>query len=940
MLLSSTLARGVYSRTLGVTTVLAALSLWAAPALAGYVIASVAALTAMALIGFCFLAPTPELGRLVTPMERFFWLFVGFALLFAASARWFSPGDGTGSAIRELSRMWFAFFSLCALGFGPHRAMAVDDSGREAARWLTLTGLGVLAPCLAAFLSAPTIAAASSGFSWLWAAVDFLPALGFGCLAFVAGARRWRLTYALFALGFLVLALSRLGWGLLGGGPLDLALLTGLGLAVCAASLRPSSFEIDAARKLAIADDAAVSSRSWFWLGFFMLPVFHFGAMAIDEPLVTSAHHVGMLMALLGLGCFGVAQACFYEDRRRLARDRQRDVDSLKKVRRELETKVADHTSQLSQTQVILEKEIAKSRGLEKALKVNNERYRVLVETMNDGLHVIDQHRRVTYANAALCRMLGMEVDEVEGRRLEEFFDGERLDLLRRYWERIGNGSEDPFEIAWRAKDGRLRSTIVSPRSILDRRGSFRGGFWVVTDLTRLKQAEDALQAETNTDSLTKLGNRVWFIERLGRAVARARAHGMRAAVVVINLDRFKRVNESLGHTMGDRLLRAVAERLGVLDQQVEAVARLGADEFAVAVVEQAGVAALPAVVSQIRVLFDEDVHLDGMSVPISASMGVSVFPEDGGEAGEIVKNASVALSCAKREGGGCSFYRAEMNSAALERLKLESELRLALEREEFVLWHQPKLDLRQGRVVGVEALIRWRHPDRGVVMPGQFIAMAEESGLIHEIGEWVIETACRQARVWQSQGLAGVKVAVNVSPAQFRSTDLSEKLLASLSRSGLNPSMLELEITESLAMEDAESSLATLRELHALGIRLALDDFGAGFTSLGYLRRFPIDTLKIDRCFVENAILNKTDEAIVQSVAAMGRNLGLEVIAEGIEEEEHLDLAARLGCDQVQGFLIAKPAPVEFLADEIKRLEAWVAKRDIKAIDWEKEGI
>jgi len=937
MLLSPSLAGKRAARALGVTTLLGASLAWRSGAVSGVV----AVLAALTLIAHDFKLLAVDRPRQVSLPERLFWLLIGMALLFAGIGQCFEGSASALVAAQGVCRVWSLWFAFWAVASAPSLDAPKRDSAQQSARFLSICGMATIVPAAVCFFAPTPWGRDAAANAVIWPAAYLTLALAALWRMRRAEARRWRWVCGCVAGAAILMGLAAFGPLSAKGFLAAWLFLAAVAAIVGAALISPSTLEVDRARKLAALDDGGQDVKPWFLVGLTLLPILDLAALWSGWMWGGVDRLASALTAMLGLSCLGLVHAYFHADRRQLGREREREYRKLKKARRELESEVADTTIRLSQTQIILDRQIAKSRELEKALRENTARYRVLVETMNDGLHVMDARRRITYANAALCRMLGISLAEIENRCLDGFFDSDQRMVYEAQWRAMMRGLEDPFEISWRAKDGRLTQTIVSPRIILDENGRFRGGFWVVTDLTRLKQAEEEIRAKAYYDSLTQLANRAMFIERLKMTVAQARASGRRVAILIVDIDRFKRFNESLGHAKGDRLLQAVAERLGSFSDWAEIAARLSGDEFALALLERDGGVTPAVAVERVQRMFDEDFQLDGLALQVTVSIGVSQFPGDGEAAEELLKNAGAALNHAKKRGRGYArFYRPEMNAAALARLKLEGELRTALEREEFLLWHQPKLDLRQGRIVGAEALVRWRHPQRGLVGPGEFIGLAEECGLIHSLGEWILETACRQARVWQEQGLAGVKVAVNVSPSQFRSEQLADRIRGSLTRAGLNPSLLELEIPETLAMEDAERSLKTMRQLSALGVRLAIDDFGAGYTSLGYLRRFPVETLKIDRCFVENAVVNRADEAIVRSVAAMGRSLGLEVIAEGIETEAQLDLAVRLGCDQVQGFLIGRPGPVEDLSEAVATTERWIMERDIRAIDWEREEL
>ncbi|HEY9199949.1 MAG TPA: EAL domain-containing protein, partial [Gammaproteobacteria bacterium] len=388
-----------------------------------------------------------------------------------------------------------------------------------------------------------------------------------------------------------------------------------------------------------------------------------------------------------------------------------------------------------------------------------------------------------------------------------------------------------------------------------------------------------------------------------------------------LDLDRFKQINDTLGHSTGDRLLRAVAGRLAGCLRQDDTVARLGGDEFSILLegLEQADdvVPILEKLVETMRHPFG----LDGHEFFLTFSIGISMYPQDGEQADVLLRNADTAMYRAKEQGrNSYRFYTADMNARAFERLDLESKLRRALERNEFVLHYQPKLDLGSGYVTGVEALLRWQHPEQGLVPPGEFIPTLEETGMIVPVGRWVLHEACRQARSWRTAGLPPLSVAVNISTHQFRRDDICATVREALATYGMPPDELELEITESALMDDIAHAAASIQQLKELGVKVAIDDFGTGYSSLAYLKRFAIDSLKIDRTFVRDICDDADDAAIVSAVVAMAQRLHLRVVAEGVETGAQLEFLRQQGCDEMQGFLLSRPMPGA-------ELSAWLAR-------------
>ncbi len=437
---------------------------------------------------------------------------------------------------------------------------------------------------------------------------------------------------------------------------------------------------------------------------------------------------------------------------------------------------------------------------------------------------------------------------------------------------------------------------------------------------TALRQSEERLQHLVHYDPLTQLPNRVLFLDRLNQALARARWHKRLVAVLFLDLDRFKVINDTVGHPIGDRVLRAIAERLSRTVREGDTVARLGGDEFAVALADLAEVSDVPRVTEKIIAALGPPVVIDEREYFVTASIGVSLHPEDGDNAEMLLRNADIAMYRAKETGkNNFQFYSPTMNAEAPRRLTLETDLRRALERREFLLHYQPKVDLASGWITGTEALLRWQHPKQGLISPLDFIPLLEETGLIVPVGRWVLHSACVQNKSWQEAGHAPLRVAVNLSARQFKQTGLVEMVEEVLAETGLDPRYLELELTESILLEHTEESLATLRRIHDMGIHLALDDFGTGYSSLSYLKRFPIDSLKIDRSFIRDVTTNPDDATIAQTVIAMAHSLRMTAVAEGVETEEQLAFLRSHQCDQMQGYYFSRPLPPELFAQMMK---------------------
>ena len=425
------------------------------------------------------------------------------------------------------------------------------------------------------------------------------------------------------------------------------------------------------------------------------------------------------------------------------------------------------------------------------------------------------------------------------------------------------------------------------------------------------QQAEDRVLHQANHDALTGLPNRRLLLDRLGQALALAHREDHHVAVLFMDLDRFKTINDSLGHMMGDALLQTVAQRLSASLREGDTVSRLGGDEFVVVLPRLEDPQAAEKVALKLVESLVPPFHLDGQELRISASIGISLFPEDGQDTETLLRNADSAMYHAKDMGrNNYQFFMEQMNVAAAERLRIENDLHRALARGEFELHYQPRVSVASGAPCGIEALIRWQHPERGLVPPGQFIPVAEDTGLIVPIGEWVIEEACRQGVAWCSAGLPRLPVAVNLSPRQFRHSNLVDTVAQALGRHGWPSNLLELEITEGVLMQQTADTLKTLEALNRLGVGLAIDDFGTGYSSLSYLKTWRVDALKIDRSFIRDLVTDGSDLAIVNAIVAMARHLNIEVIAEGIESYQQVETLLKLECKLGQGFLFAKPMP------------------------------
>ena len=472
--------------------------------------------------------------------------------------------------------------------------------------------------------------------------------------------------------------------------------------------------------------------------------------------------------------------------------------------------------------------------------------------------------------------------------------------------------------------DGSVRHVRLHCDIRLDDNGRPAGVFGTIQDVTESKQVEERIRNLAYFDGLTQLPNRHYFIENVAKALHLAKRHGRVLGVLSMDLDQFKRINDTLGHSVGDKLLQSVAERLrdGIRAQDTLALgdsdpalglARLGGDEFCILLTEIRQFHDAARVARRILESLSAPFAIEGNELFVTTSIGIALYPLDGEDPESLIKNADAAMYYAKSQGrNNYQFYGKTMNSRALEKLAMESQLRKAIERTEFELHYQPKLDLRTGRISGAEALIRWRHPELGMVPPIDFIPLAEESGLIVPIGEWVLRAACEQSKLWQRRDCRRCHVAVNISSPHFRHSGLLPMVARILHETGLPPHCVEVEVTESMLMDDMETTLATLHRLKDMGLRLAIDDFGTGYSSLAYLKRFPLDALKVDRSFVKDTPGAADDAAITSAIIAMAHSLKLEVVAEGVETEAQLEFLRNRDCEYAQGYLISRPVPAK----------------------------
>ncbi|MBS1142812.1 MAG: response regulator receiver modulated diguanylate cyclase/phosphodiesterase with sensor(s) [Proteobacteria bacterium] len=575
-----------------------------------------------------------------------------------------------------------------------------------------------------------------------------------------------------------------------------------------------------------------------------------------------------------------------------------------------------------SRGHVQIVEDISERKAAEDALFEEKERAQVTLNSIGDAVLTTNLPGNVTYLNQVAETMTGWSRESALGRPLSEVFrivDGATrqeapnpAQLAVRENRTVGLAADSVLL----RRDGRESPIEDSAAPIHNRDGQVAGAVIVFHDVSESRAMALKMAHLAQHDFLTGLPNRVLLTERLSRAIGQAHRHEKRVALMFIDLDYFKHINDSLGHAIGDQLLQLVAERLKLCIRDTDTVCRQGGDEFVILLTEIEQTKDAAPVAEKLIAAFAEPCLIGGNELHVTLSIGISIYPDDSPDANGVMKNADTAMYHAKANGrNNYQFFTPEMNTRAVRRLFVEGNLRRALREGEFRLYYQPKIDLASGLMIGSEALIRWLDPEHGVVNPKQFVPIAEECGLIVPIGSWVMREACRQVCAWQDAGLEAVPVSVNISAVEFRNKQFLDGVALILKETGMQPDFLELELTESILMHDAESSASVLETLKEMGMHLAIDDFGTGYSSLSYLKRFPINTLKIDQSFVQDIAIDSDDASIVSAMIGMGKSLKQRVIAEGVETDAQLRHLRALNCDQGQGFLFGHPLPADEFA-------------------------
>ena len=561
----------------------------------------------------------------------------------------------------------------------------------------------------------------------------------------------------------------------------------------------------------------------------------------------------------------------------------------------------------------------ARAGNAAKALLALAEKTRLIAKVMDhlaEAVVILDTDFRVASVNPAFTAITGYAAGNVTG-RAPPFLTALKRDkgLFAQMQNALAGAGRWEGEIWDARKSGEAYAEHLSIAAIADDDGSVQQYAAVITDVTKRKQDEERIRYQANYDALTDLPNRALFLDRLTQALPTMARAGARLGLMFIDLDGFKLVNDTLGHDLGDHLLREAAARLGKCVRSGDTVARLGGDEFTIIMPNLHEPRDAPLVANRVLDALSKPFDLDGHGAFVSASIGITIFPDDARDANGLLRNADTAMYRAKEQGkANFQFYTADLNREVKERLIVKNGLSKALERDEFSLYYQPKLELKSGRIASVEALMRWHNRDLGMVSPARFIPVLEETGLVIEVGAWAIRAACAQHKAWKDAGLPPLRVAVNLSARQLREISFVSVFEGALKDTGVGPDGIEIEITESMLMSDSARIVVALRDLSDMGVRIAMDDFGTGYSSLSYLRRFPIDTIKIDRSFVADIVSNSDDAEIIRTIITMGQTLNRWIVAEGVETEEQAALLKGYTCDEIQGYYLSPPLPADKL--------------------------
>ncbi len=564
----------------------------------------------------------------------------------------------------------------------------------------------------------------------------------------------------------------------------------------------------------------------------------------------------------------------------------------------------------------------------EEAVRENEARFRQMVDSAQEGILLLDAESRTDYTNERMAEMLGCGANEIIGHSVLIFLDEAAHSDAKSHFDRLRQGVKGRSDFQFRRKDGSNFWAMVSTTPMSDDAGNFTGSLSVVTDITERKRFEQQLFYDAFHDALTGLPNRALFLDHLNLALERAKRRADHSfAVLYLDLDRFKVINDSIGHAVGDMLLIKASDRLQNCLRPGDTIARLGGDEFTILLEDIDEAAHAIEVAERIQKEMSLPFNLNGHEAFTTVSIGIALYNASYNHLEELLRDADTAMYQAKSLGKAQhALFDKNMHDQAMHLLQLETDLRRAIDREEFMVLYQPIVSLQTGMLIGFEALVRWRHPKREIICPKDFISLAEETGHIILIGQWVIEEACRQMRQWQENLCSELplSISVNLSSKQFANSSLIDQIMESLKKTGLDPGMLKLEITESVVMEDMKAAAGMLEQLRSLGVGLSIDDFGTGYSSLSYLHRLPINTLKIDRSFVSRMVESNEHAEIVRTIVMLAKNLGLEVIAEGVETRAQLEQLQGLKCENAQGFLFSRPVDAETAEMLVLKMLQW----------------
>ncbi len=562
-------------------------------------------------------------------------------------------------------------------------------------------------------------------------------------------------------------------------------------------------------------------------------------------------------------------------------------------------------------------RDISEQRKIEEKLRLSAK----VFESSRDAIIISNRHNEIISVNQAFTEITGYDAKEVIGKNPNLLkSDRHERDFYQQLWESLRIQGYWQGEIWNRRKNGEIYPEWISISQVLDENGQLSHYIAIFSDISDIKSTEQHIEFLANYDPLTQLPNRRLFLDRLDHAIKTANRDKSKLAVLFLDLDHFKIINDSLGHSIGDHLLVEVGQRISKCMREIDSVSRLSGDEFAAVITDIREINDVITVAKKITESIRKAFRVNQNELHITFSIGISIFPDDGDNYEILLKNADMAMYSAKNNGrDNFEFFSPAMGTQALERMSLEGSLRKAVENNELCLYYQPQIDLENGRLIGMEALLRWPHKEMGMIPPDKFIPLAEDTGLIIPIGKWVLEEACRQNKQWQDQGFVPIPVAVNLSQVQFRQRNLLDIVKSTLQKTGLKPEFLELELTESLLMDCSEYNVKLLKEFRKLGVNLSIDDFGTGYSSLSYLNRFPINKLKIDRSFSLGIPKNKNHASITSAIISLGHDLEMKVIAEGVENNIQLNFLRAHQCDEIQGYLIGKPWPPEQMQEMLK---------------------